>query len=148
MKPNSPQSRFQVGSDSLALPNSLVLSAAMAWMNAVCSAWKLWSSKSLWSTPSSLKPRSRRPSRVRLYSDGTRRRLARSPAAPNTTIRHGGAVGGSVGSMRALVGLGRFDMAAEPKAHGREQFFAEGVGDPRAEACVERGGQHLGRHRL
>src|ERR1700679_1985661 len=90
MKPNSPQSRFQVGSDSLALPNSLVLSAAMAWLNAGCSA----------------------------------------------------------GSMRALVCLGRFDMAAEPKAHGREQFFAEGVAHPRTEAGIERGRQHLGRHRL
>src|SRR5665213_2042784 len=148
MKPSSPQSRFQVGSESLAFPNSLVLSAATAWMKRVCSAWKLLSSKSLWSTPSNRKPLSSRPSRVRLYSDGISSRLARSPAAPNTTIRHGGAAEGLAGAGDALAAFGRFDMAAEPEPHGREELLAERVLDPGAEAGIERRRQHLGRHRL
>jgi hypothetical protein len=44
--------------------------------------------------------------------------LARSPAAPNTTIRHGGAWGGLAGFSGALVVFSLFDMAAETEPHG------------------------------
>ena len=39
-------------------------------------------------------------------------------------------------------------MAAEPVAHGRQDLLGEGVVLARAEARIERGRQHVGRHRL
>ena len=39
-------------------------------------------------------------------------------------------------------------MAAKAEAHGRQHLFAEGVLLPRAEAGVQRGGEHIGRHRF
>ncbi len=42
----------------------------------------------------------------------------------------------------------RLDMAAEAEAHGRQHFLAESLLLPRAEAGVERGGQHIGRNRF
>ena len=39
-------------------------------------------------------------------------------------------------------------MAAEPLAHGREHLLGKGVVLARADAGIERGGEHLGRHRL
>src|SRR6266550_1642421 len=54
----------------------------------------------------------------------------RSPDAPKITKTHGSAL--------------RLDMTAELRAQGRQQLFAEGVIAARAEARVERRGQHVG----
>src|SRR6185312_11584371 len=45
-------------------------------------------------------------------------------------------------------GLGRLDMSAEAEAHGREHLLAERMGLARAEAGIERGGEHLRRDGL
>ncbi len=45
-------------------------------------------------------------------------------------------------------GPAALDVPAEAEAHGRQHLFAEGVLLARAEAGVERRGQHVGRHRF
>ena len=87
---------------------------------------------------------------------GMTSRLVRSPLAPKITRAQQAAQRGrlrgahreSCPSPRPCLSPLAFDMAAELVAHGREQLLAEAVLDARAEARIERGGQHIGRHGL
>ena len=90
------------------------------------------------------------------YSAGKICLLARSPVKPKTTSASECAApaprpardrGESAARSRcALRGL--FDVAAELVAHGRKQLVGEAGLAARAEALVQRGAQHVRRHRL